>query len=213
MRDKVIKFNKNAYFVLPLVGLNTISYGEHAFVNSYVTLDKIIIVKILVPEHTEPVAKEHLIGAWVNDGHSMVAYSIPEKFHSEFDAFLDGRYSDYSQEAFNVISESITTEIVETTEENLDRDFILYYINKMHEARHPLRYNLVSDNIFALTPTYLGAIAPKGHPSRNSLKISLEHDLGMEFPEDTELYDKPNLEEELLNQNMLIDESKINQQE
>lgn len=212
MKDKVIKFNKNAYFVLPLAGLNTASYGEESFVNSYLTYDNIIIIKILVPERTEPVARENLVGAWINDGHSMVAYKIPPEFHADVNAFLKGKYSEYSEEAFNIISDSIKTEVVEITDRELDRELIKSYIRQMHDATHPVRYNIVSDHIFTLTPTYLGAIAPMNHPSRESLRLSLGYDLGMELPKDAELYDKPDLEQETVTQKMLIDESKINQQ-
>lgn len=209
MKDKVVKFNKNAYFVLPLVGLNTTSYGENVFINSYVTLDRIIILKLLVPEYTEPLAKEYLVGAWINDGHSMVAYQMPEEFYNEFDAFLEGRYSDFSEQAFNKISGSIPSEIVEISNAELDNDLIKYYIHKIHEAQHPIQYNIVGDTIIALTPNYLGAIAPKKHPSRESLKLALEQKLDMKLPENAELYDKPNFEKELLTPNMLIDEGKF----
>ena len=209
MNDKVVKFNKNAYFILPLIGLTTNSYGENAFINSYVTLDRVIILKLVVPEHTEPLVKEYLVGAWVNDEHSMVAYQIPEEFYNEFDAFLEGRYSDFSEKAFNKISQSIPSEIVEISEGELDNDLIKYYMNKMHEARHPIQYNIVGDTIITLKPTYLGAIAPKNHPSRESLKLALEQKLDMELPEGAELYDKIDFEQELLTPNMLIDEGKF----
>lgn len=198
MKDKTIKFNMNAYFVLPLVGLNTESYGKDAFVNSYITTDGVIILELTgIKELTTPLAKEHLQGAWVNGNKTMAAYLIPSQFMSDFAAFIEGKYSEYSEEAFNLIAKSIPTKVVQ--DEEVHPESIKWYVERIKGSKHPVSYTFTKGVTFTLTPFYLGAIAPKDHPYRLALLKATENQFGMDLPSDSELYEKPVLIDEFIN--------------
>jgi len=202
--DKVVKFNKCAYFILPLTGLNTRSFGEKAIKEVYISYNKEIVVKLDPEEPYQVIQNENFLSTRNSDGFVWVSYSLPVKFEKDFSAFLEGKYSHFSQDAYHLISNSIHVEIIdanegETEDTELDKEFIKTYINKMHECGHPVIYKIKEDATeISLVPIFLGAIAPKSSTQRQSLRFSLENDLGIKIGEDLELYGKPVLENEVI---------------
>ena len=202
-KDKVIKYNKCAYFILPLLGLNTKSYGENSLIEVYLTENREIILQLEIPELTDIKVKENHIRTWKEDVYTWMSYSLPEKFNNEFDAFISGKYSHFSIDAYNLVRESINIEEINISIEELNKTnniakINLFYIKKMHDALHPIIFRLKFKDITTeLVPTYLGAIAPKGMSQRNALRSALSIDFNMDIPEDAELHERPNLEKEM----------------
>jgi hypothetical protein len=202
-KDKVIKFNKCAYFLLPLAGINTCSYGEEAFKECYITRNKEIVLKLNLEEPAEIIAPVNHKETRKENGYTWMVYNIPFEFLDEYDAFMEGKYSAFSEEAFRKIRDSIPKEVHEFSKEEMEKLIaekrVTQYIKKMHDSIHPVRILLKSGKTdMELNPNYLGAIAPDDHRSRKSLRDAYSKDFDFDIPEDVELYEKPDLEKEVI---------------
>jgi len=201
-KDKVVKFNKCAYFILPLIGLSTRSYGEETFEECYITRNKEIVLKLNLETPEEIIAPENHKETRKEKGYTWLVYNIPFEFLDEYDAFQDGKYSAFSEKAYEKIRDSIPQEIHTISMEEMEsltaENGIKKYIKKMHDSLHPIRIQIMAGKTHTeLNPNYLGAIAPGGNRNKQSLRNAYSKDF--DIPENVELYEKPDLEKEMIN--------------
>lgn len=94
------------YFMLPLIGYNKFSFGEGNFINSYVTTEREVVVIL----RNRPALAYHLSPTFKADfdieGKFAIAFTIPEEYEEDFTKFLDGKYSQMSPEAKEIIKYS-----------------------------------------------------------------------------------------------------------
>jgi anaerobic ribonucleoside-triphosphate reductase len=202
-KDKVVKFNKCAYFLLPLVGLDTRSYGEEALEECYVTRNKEMVLKLKMEKVEELIASENHKNMWEDSGYTWMVYNIPFEYLDEYDAFLDGKYSAFSEKAYQTILNSMAVEKVKIDEKAPDHKRKIAgwkdYAEKIHEARHPKRIFVEYTNSKSeISPMYLNAIAPMNSDKREGLRQVYSNDFGFDLPESFELYEKPDLEKEVI---------------
>lgn len=98
------RYHLCTYFILPLVGLTRNSFGG-AFINSFLTRDGTIVVKVsqlsLVSHQCKGVAHH----SWHDVHGGYLQYHIDWIWHPDFIHFCDGEYSLMSTEAKNIINE------------------------------------------------------------------------------------------------------------
>ena len=203
-KDKVVKFNKCAYFILPLIGLSTRSYGEETFEECYITRNKEIVLKLNLETPEEIIAPENHKETRKEKGYTWLVYNIPFEFLDEYDAFQDGKYSAFSEKAYEKIRDSIPQETHTISREEMEslaaENGIKKYIKKMHDSLHPIRIQIKTGKTHTeLNPNYLGAIAPGDNRNKQSLRNAYSKDFDFDIPENVELYEKPDLEKEMIN--------------
>lgn len=120
-KDKVVKFNKCTYFLLPLTGINTRSYGEKALEECYITRNKEIVLKLNTEEPSEILAPENHKETKQENGYTWIVYNIPFEFLDEYDAFLEGKYSAFSEKAFRKIHKSIPQKVHEFSRKEMEK--------------------------------------------------------------------------------------------
>ena len=199
MHNKAVKFNLSAYFVLPLVGLHTCAYSRASLIQTFVTYDHVIVLQLIVPVNTRVLMLDNLLGAWVSKRYTMAAYKVPEAFRKDFDFFIEGKYSLFSERAFETIYNSIPTKPI--SPHSLDEKVLQGYMVKMDRSRHPFSYSIGK---MTVPPYYIGAIAPPRHPARENLKIILEDKLRVRMQSNLELYSIPDMGQELLPFNLFL---------
>ena len=184
--------NKANYFILPLVGLSTRSYGPKNIIDTYLSRDlKSVIIELLLfdPDPLkELLSPEHFKRTWNINCKHYLEYTIPEMFADDVRKFLDGKYSQLSEEAKVLIRLAIRTEVFFTHPPTED---LLMYISKVTYSRHKLCIVFFAGYRHIIAPPELGAIALPGDKSRDSLKEQREHDLGTLLDDSSELLDKP----------------------
>ncbi len=90
-------------YMLPLVGLNRMSFGGTNFITSYVDEDNVHVVaevKIV----TSVIQQMHCFRfEFTRDGNSYAAFEIPSILRDTVKLFREGKYSQFSDEAKSVI--------------------------------------------------------------------------------------------------------------
>jgi len=176
---KKVRKNKTSLFLLPLIGMNYhedyASLMKHGFVNAYLGDDGYDIVI---------------------DNHLFLLFN-PEKFTKEFDYFCD-----------KLRSHPLYTHEYDCPDNELGKVVFVFSIIPEYVDIIPLfikgKYSKFPKNYIT---SWFSEYQPDGtmslrwkifhkHPS---LKEKLETDLAVKIDNDTELYDVPNLSEEILN--------------
>ncbi len=193
--------NKSNYFILPLVGLNTRSYGPKNLIDTFLSLDcKSVIIELLYFEPDpikEILSPENFKRVWNISCKYYLEYIIPEKFSEDVSKFLRGEYSQFSEEAKVLMRTAIRTEVFFTHPPTED---LLEYISKVTYSRHKLCIIFFSGYRHIIAPAEFGAIAAIGDKSRDALKEQREHDLGIALDDSVELLDKPLLYNEIIDE-------------
>jgi hypothetical protein len=93
------------YYILPLIGLNKLSFGkEDNFVNSYLTTDLCnIVVKLKEPLGSYEKHKAYKTDYNSEDGLITVIFTLPQNFRATAAKFKEGAYSQFSYEAKQLI--------------------------------------------------------------------------------------------------------------
>lgn len=95
------------YFILPLLGLNKLSYGEGNFINSYLSKENDLVVELDKDTDTS-VLEEHIHYAtdlyW--EDKLVVIYAIPDEFKSDCELFREGKYSRFSAKSKDLIKKN-----------------------------------------------------------------------------------------------------------
>lgn len=162
-----------------------------------------MVLKLNTEEPSEILAPENHKETKQENGYTWMVYTIPFEFLDEYDAFLEGKYSAFSEEAFRKIRKSIPQEVHEFSREEMEKlvaeNGLKKYIQKMHDSVHHLRILIKSGETHTeLNPNYLGAIAPGNHPRKESLRKAYSKNLDFDIPEKVELYEKPDLGKEVI---------------
>lgn len=96
--------NLCSYFILPLIGLNRLSFGDSKnFINSYLTPELThIIVELQKPigsyqDHSEYVTD------YTKDGVVTIIFRLPSIYRATAAKFKEGKYSQFSSEAKQLI--------------------------------------------------------------------------------------------------------------
>lgn len=97
------------YYMLPLVGLNRKSFGA-SFRTSFVDREGLKVYVELGVNMTVPSYKSNVnyISEIVHNGSLIILFFMPPKFHADIALFLQGKYSEMSREAKNVIYKTST---------------------------------------------------------------------------------------------------------
>lgn len=91
------KYNLTTYFMLPLLKLNSDSFGVDNFVNSYVTRTMQVVVEIEDKNKVQWKYWEHqnyAIDFDLNDKTTII-FNLPAIFQKDFNNFVEGKYSKF----------------------------------------------------------------------------------------------------------------------
>ena len=95
------------FHILPLLKLNKASFGEDNFMNAYISEKRdYIIVRVIELEDGLITAMEkhpHYVTDIEDDGKYLILFTIPEEFKKEVDKFTEGKYSEFSDTAKDLI--------------------------------------------------------------------------------------------------------------
>lgn len=90
-------------YILPLVNLNTTSFGIGNFVNSFVdTTNQYVIVK-MKQINALIKANSYYRFDFIQDEHQFVAFELPETFKPTMKLFREGKYSLFPDDAKSII--------------------------------------------------------------------------------------------------------------
>jgi hypothetical protein len=91
------------YYILPLVRLNSASFGGVLnFVNSYLSQDNRYVIVELKEARTDFEKHSAYVADWEEEN-LMVVFEIPEKYRRDAEKFREGKYSQFSQGAKELI--------------------------------------------------------------------------------------------------------------
>lgn len=105
----VTKHNLTTWYLLPLIHLNKISFGQGNFIESYVnSKGSMLTVEVISVSMCHDDCFKHR-NYWghreVSEQFSMIYYYLPKKWKNDFDLFVLGRFSALSGEAKRRIRE------------------------------------------------------------------------------------------------------------
>lgn len=93
------------YYLLPLIQLNKVSFGDGNFVDSYVTQDgntlivEVRDIRLTASQKTHP----HYLREAVGSPHDFFYYELPSRWRADFELFCKGKYSKFSDCAKEMI--------------------------------------------------------------------------------------------------------------
>lgn len=98
-------FNLCTYYVLPWIGLNRQSFGGGAnFLNCHMSFNGKIVVSIRDASIAgEFWKREHYLTDFEADGITYIVWNLPEVFEQDYVKFLEGKYSQFSDMAKELI--------------------------------------------------------------------------------------------------------------
>lgn len=108
--------NKSVYFIMPLLGINKFSLGDgDNFINSFVSYNGKIVVVIRDPKDSWFIKHPNYLTDFnvtlePEISATAIVYSLPLEFENDFSLFLEGKYSQFSIEAKNIIRQLSTLE-------------------------------------------------------------------------------------------------------
>lgn len=154
--------NLSVYYLLPLLCINKDTF--QGFINSYISYNGKIIVKV----HSTPAVEYWKHPQYVTDftegTYTYIVYELPKDYVYEFGKFLEGKYSEYRNEA------------------------------KMEIYRHSgLKCNFKNPDGTVVTHNML--LVLDKHPVLRQL---LEDELGSNIEEESELLEKPDIDQEVM---------------
>lgn len=160
--EVVRKHNLCTYYLLPLIGINKLSFGVLVnFRNCYVNPQGTELYVKCYYLSTTLKSNPHLIRTEGKPGSPLYVFSLPDKWQSDFQLYKRGKYSQFSQEAKDLIR---------------------------HQSG--LRYKAINDDGFPSTDIRLLAI--ESDPARrNILRMKLSGYLEVPIDENAELLDAP----------------------
>jgi hypothetical protein len=185
---------KTAYFLLPLAGLNTRSFGPEKFIDAYLSPNgEQVIVELLgrVYEATiYPFYKRH----WTGPEYFYIEYYIPSRFLDDVKLFLRGKYREMSPEAGMLFNQSVQ---LFDHGENINEHRIKELVIEIRMSRHlQLHLGFNGRHHIVIAPPELAALAPTHHPMYLNMKTQIEKRVGQELVTGVELLTAPDLEYE-----------------
>lgn len=91
------------FYILPLLGLNKLSFGSGNFINSYVSKDdKYIVVEVKEPK-TSFQDHDGYVTDFIAEGKVTIIFSIPEGSEDTLSKFKAGKYSEFTEQVKQVI--------------------------------------------------------------------------------------------------------------
>jgi hypothetical protein len=93
------------FYILPLLGVNKSSFGGSGnFINSYLTTELThVIVELRNPYGAYNTHKEYVTDYYSDQGILTVVFNLPVQFRATAAKFKEGRYSQFSSEAKQLI--------------------------------------------------------------------------------------------------------------
>jgi hypothetical protein len=160
--EVVRKHNMCTYYLLPLLGINTFSFGVNInFKNCYANpqgTELYVSVYYLLSSLEN---HKHLLRVEGEPGSPIYVFDLPQKWQDHFKLFKQGKYSQFSREAKDIIIQN-----------------------------SGLRYKALNTNGFPTTDLRLMAI-DDDKSRRNILRKKLSDYLDIEIAEDAELLSPP----------------------
>lgn len=96
--------NLCSYFLLPLLGLSSESFGEGNFINSYLSKDKkLLYVHFHNLDYVPAIAKEGRSLAVTASGQQYLIFAFSDMWQKDVELFSQGKYSKMTEEAKNTI--------------------------------------------------------------------------------------------------------------
>ena len=169
--EEIIQDNIANYYMLSLLRLDKTSFGKNNFVNTYVTKDKEIVVEVLTEDLIPEIIFKHedyqtdFVDSTEEENRVIILFSVPKKFEKEYELFMAGKYSQFSDEAKKLI--------------------IQYSVNSGLKYRVPEDPKDKSNRRF-ITDRRLRALTKD-----EVLRKNIEESIGMPLPADAELFDIP----------------------
>lgn len=187
--------NKATYFLLPLIGLNSRSFGAKIFLNTFLSenLDKLIIQLSKPPFQIH--SKKYFIRRWDNEYGVFLAYHMPDQFINDVIHFTCGKYSKFSEEAKRLIKGAVIDKHIYRAPTQRDRE---EYTSQIKNSRHLMSVTFYHNGKLTLLPREIGALEVGNHQARISLTKKLEQELGIQLSETAELYDVPDFTKETI---------------
>lgn len=106
--EKINEKNLCSWYILPWLGLSIADFGTANFINSFLVKDRMIIAVEIIDFHlcVSTTMNEYYWKAWEKEGKSFLLYDVPRCWEEDLQLFLEGKYSDLSAEAKDVIKQS-----------------------------------------------------------------------------------------------------------
>jgi hypothetical protein len=168
-----VKHNLNTYYILPLLKLNVMSWGEDNFISSQVTKfgEVVVFIKNSLVAGDYYNHDNYLTDIDEEDSTTMIVYSIPEVFLTDYQYFLDSKYSKMSIFAKDLIKAHATANGLmwkkESTEEVTDSKGRVKKVTFVESSRCLMALDLLGE-----------------------LKEALEAELDVKIKEGAELQDR-----------------------
>lgn len=101
------KLNNSAYFLLPLTGVNKNDFQDN-LIQCYLVIEKIAlgihVMDIdLVDDELTYGNPNYELSITRDDETNLIIYKMPEQFIAEYNHYVDGKYSKFSEKATNII--------------------------------------------------------------------------------------------------------------
>jgi len=97
------EYNLCTWYVLPWLGMNFNSFGKENFINSYLIRGAMKVVTKVLDKELCPAVAEHpnFRGSLyrAEEQTTLLVFNIPEMWTEDYRKFLDGKYSQMSEEA------------------------------------------------------------------------------------------------------------------
>lgn len=135
--------NLCTWYLLPIIGLNRFSF-DGVFVNSYLEKNHLwIIVQVVDICLVDSEYRSHANRVWNNPTGGFLAYGLPDHYKDDIQAYIDGRYSQFSEELKTIIINRSGLAYREFQEDGaLNTDFRLMAIKGQQELREFLASEL-----------------------------------------------------------------------
>jgi hypothetical protein len=184
MNNTEQQYNKAVYFMLPLLKLNSNSFGENNFINAYITKTQQIVVEIIDKDVVEWKYWEHQNYAidFDIDNKTTIIFNLPSIFNNDYKKFIEGKYSEFDMLTKDIIKKHSglpymngTGRYVQAVDETGNK-IVINGEPKMVELKSSSKYLLALDK-------------------DENLRKNLETTLDVVIPVGSELLDKPKEEE------------------
>ncbi len=194
------RFNVAAYFVLPLTleKFNTVKFGEYNVINVFVSPDmhSAIVQTERIPTFMYR-SRESYMGEWMFLGNKYVEFAVMPVFYGDVRKIMEGKYSQVSEKAKMRIRQSVDIRQIEDE----DNEIILKELDRRSRMwPHAVGYR--TKNRTLIVPDIYAVMVSKDNPLYKTYKSNMEAFFGVKFKDDLELYDKPDLEKEIINEDL-----------
>ncbi len=168
--QKLNEYNLCTWYVLPLIGLNKADFSDCNFIDSYLTKDLAsVVVQIVDINLCSKQMDKHkdFSSKFCEEECEFLKFSIPVPWLKDIQTFADGRFSQLSSEAKDLIRRNSGLKYKQKDEAgNLRTDAILLALEKAHPLKLKWEEVLSANSYYELPPD----IELLSKPTNNSFK-------------------------------------------